>query len=140
MTDPTPTAIARARPLSPHLSIYRPQLTSSLSIFQKITGIGLAGGLIVFLAWLVALALGPEAFALVNGLCVSVVGQILFLGWMWAVCYHVCNAVRFLLWSVGACLSLPAIYATGYAALAVSTLATFGLWGLVHGQKVLAWL
>jgi succinate dehydrogenase / fumarate reductase cytochrome b subunit len=142
MTSPSALDIsARApkkRPLSPHLTIYRPQLTSGMSIFQKITGIGLAGGLIVLVSWLVAIAMGPEAYATFTGYCTSPIGLLFFFGWTWALFYHLCNAVRFLLWSVGWCLSLKAIYASGYMALAASTFLTLGLWALILGERVFA--
>ena len=73
-----------SRPLSPHLSIYRPQLTSVLSILHRLTGIALAAGAVVLAGWLAAVAAGQETFAAAQGFMGSIVGQALLFGWSWA--------------------------------------------------------
>jgi len=118
----------KPRPLSPHLQIYRPQLTTGLSIFHRMTGVALAFGLPVFVVWLMALAKSEKAYDCFLRGAHSPVGQILLMGWSWAFAYHLCMGVRHLLWDMGLFLEIKQAYKTGYTALAVSTVLTLGLW------------
>lgn len=124
----TPSAPRRARPLSPHLQIYRPQLTSSLSIFHRITGVGLSFGALLLVAWLVAAANGADAYDQMQTFLASPVGIVLLMGWSWALMYHLCTGIRHLMWDMIIGLDLPGVYRSGYAALVVSTLLTLGVW------------
>ena len=117
------------RPLSPHLQVYRPQLTSVLSITHRMTGVLLSAGLIVIVAWLLALAAGPEAFDRMNGLLSSVPGLILLLVWTQALFYHLLNGIRHLLWDAGWLLDLNSAYASGWAVVSVSLVLTILVWG-----------
>src|SRR5882762_6821451 len=96
-----PAAAKKARPLSPHLQVYRPQLTSGLSIFHRITGVGLAFGLPVFVLWLMVLGKDEAAYEQFLTCAHSIVGTILLMGWSWAFAYHLCMGVRHLLWDMG---------------------------------------
>jgi succinate dehydrogenase / fumarate reductase, cytochrome b subunit len=125
---PAPAATKKARPLSPHLQVYKPQLTSVLSIFHRMTGIGLACGLPVFVLWLAALAKGEKAYDKFLHCAHSSVGTILLMGWSWAFMYHLCMGLRHLLWDSGNALDIKQVYKTGYIALAVSTVLTAGIW------------
>jgi succinate dehydrogenase / fumarate reductase cytochrome b subunit len=116
------------RPLSPHLQVYRPQLTSILSILHRITGCGLSFGFIVFVAWLAALARGPEAYASFTSCADSVVGQIILFGLTVAFFYHFCNGIRHLLWDAGWGLELPEVYKTGYIVLGATAVLTAIVW------------
>jgi succinate dehydrogenase / fumarate reductase cytochrome b subunit len=124
----SPAVKKKARPLSPHLQVYRPQLTSGLSIFHRMTGIGLAAGLPVFVLWLVVLAKDEKAYDQFLTCAHTIVGIILLMGWTWAFAYHLCMGVRHLLWDMGLFLEIKQVYTTGYIALLVSTLATLALW------------
>ncbi len=117
------------RPLSPHLQVYRPQLTSVLSITHRITGVVLSAGLVVIVTWLLALASGPEVFDRVNGLLTSVPGLILLLVWTQALFYHLLNGIRHLLWDAGWLLDLNSAYASGWAVVTVSLILTIVVWG-----------
>ena len=117
------------RPLSPHLQVYRPQLTSVLSITHRMTGVLLSAGLIVIVAWLLALAAGPAAFDRMNGLLSSVPGLILLLVWTQALFYHLLNGIRHLLWDAGWLLDLNSAYASGWAVVSVSLVLTILVWG-----------
>lgn len=92
---------ATARPLSPHLSVYRWQIQMVTSILHRATGIALAFGTILLCVALLALAAGPEAFAAVRTFCASWLGTILLLGWTWSLAFHLLNGVRHLLQDVG---------------------------------------
>ncbi len=119
------------RPLSPHLQIYRPQLTSVLSITHRITGIALSVGTLVLLYWLQAVARGPEAYAEAQSLLGNGFAQVLLAGWTWAFLYHLCNGIRHLFWDMGKGFDLPTVYASGYAALGTSGVLTLLVWAYV---------
>ena len=136
----SPSSPAAQRPLSPHLQVYRPQLTSGMSIFHRFTGIGLAGGVTLLVAWLVCLAWLPDFYPLFMSLLTSIIGKIFLFGWTWAFFYHLSTGIRHLLWDAGWGLSLKGIYTSGYIALTISTLLTLGLWIIVLGHGVVSWL
>ncbi len=116
-------------PLSPHLQVYRPQLTSVLSITHRMTGILLSAGLIMIVAWLLALAAGPESYERMNAVLFSVPGLILLLVWTQAMFYHLLNGIRHLLWDAGWLLDLNSAYASGWAVVTGSLVLTILVWG-----------
>lgn len=89
------------RPLSPHLTIYRPQMSSMTSIFVRLTGIGLALGFVLIVWWLLAAASGPDYFATVNNCLTSWVGQLILIPSLWALWYHMLGGIRHLIWDLG---------------------------------------
>ena len=89
------------RPLSPHLQVYRPQLTSVMSILHRLTGIALAVGTLLLVAWLVAAATSPQAFGAIQAFNGSWIGRVLLFGWSFALFYHLCNGIRHLFWDAG---------------------------------------
>ncbi len=119
------------RPLSPHLQIYRPQLTSVLSITHRMTGIFLALGTLVLLFWLSAAAGGPDAYAAAQSVLDMVIVKLVLVGWTWAFFYHLCNGLRHLCWDAGWGFELGTAYASGYAVLATSIVVTLLVWGYV---------
>jgi len=128
----TPPATKTARPLSPHLQVYKPQLTSGMSIFHRLTGIALAFGLPVFVAWLVVLAGGKKVYPDFMGLFHTAIGQILLFGWTFAFFYHFCCGIRHLLWDAGYCLSIKAVYTSGYIAIGLAIIGTVSVWLKVY--------
>ena len=118
------------RPLSPHLQIYRPQLTSVMSILHRITGVALAAGTLLLAWWLVALASGEDDFNAVQGFVASWLGKLLLLGWSFAVFFHLANGIRHLFWDAGYGFEIKTTYASGWAVVAASTLLTVLAWGL----------
>ncbi len=117
------------RPISPHLQVYRPQLTSMMSIAHRITGLLLSLGMILVTVWVVALAAGPEAFASVNGWLGSPVGLIALVLWTASLFYHLLNGIRHLLWDAGWLLELKGAYASGWIVLALTVVLTAIVWG-----------
>ena len=89
------------RPLSPHVQIYRPQLSWVPSIINRITGVANAIGLLLLCWGLVSLATGPEAFGTFQAVIGSWFGKLCLLGWTWSICYHVLNGIRHLVWDTG---------------------------------------
>jgi succinate dehydrogenase / fumarate reductase cytochrome b subunit len=89
------------RPLSPHLQIYKPQITMVTSITHRATGIALGVGTLLLAWWLIAVAAGPEAYATVTAFTTSWFGQIILFGFTWSLFYHLCNGIRHLFWDMG---------------------------------------
>ncbi len=119
---------ARDRPLSPHLEVYRPQLTSVLSITHRMTGVALALGTLLLVYWLVAVASGDAAYDTAQGLIGSVFGRLLLFGWSVALFFHLCNGIRHLFWDAGYGLELPTLYRSGWAVLVASLALTLISW------------
>jgi succinate dehydrogenase / fumarate reductase cytochrome b subunit len=120
--------ISDPRPLSPHLQIYRWQLTSVLSILHRMTGVALAVGAILFVSWLGATSDGPESYAKFQGFMGSWIGLLLLFGWTVALFYHLCNGIRHLVWDTGHGLDLKSVYASGWAVLAATAVLTIIAW------------
>ncbi len=119
------------RPLSPHLGIYKPQLTSALSILHRVTGIALAVGSLLVVYWLTALATGPEAYAKASAVLSSWFGTLILFGWTWALFYHMCNGIRHLIWDSGNGFDLSTTYLTGKIAVVAPVVLTILLWLVV---------
>ncbi len=116
------------RPLSPHLQIYRWQLTSVLSILHRVAGVSLSLGGVVLVWWLVAAASGPEAYDTVANFLGSGFGVVLLLGWSAALFYHLCNGIRHLVWDTGHALDLKSIYVGGWIVVAAAAVLTAIAW------------
>ncbi|SMF74982.1 succinate dehydrogenase subunit C [Tistlia consotensis] len=121
------------RPLSPHLQIYRPQLTSVLSILHRMTGVAIAVGTLLLVYWLASASAGPEAFDHAQGFVGSPIGLILLFAWSVALFYHLCNGIRHLAWDAGLGFELPTVYRSGWAVLVGTAVLTLLAWivGLV---------
>ena len=116
------------RPLSPHLQIYRWQLTSVLSILHRAAGVVLSAGTILLVWWLVAAASGPEAYEGVQDFLGSWLGLLLLFGWTASLFYHLCNGIRHLVWDTGHALDLASTYRGGWAVLAATAALTLAAW------------
>ena len=117
------------RPLSPHLQVYRWQMTMVTSVLHRFSGLLLSLGMVLVVAWLVALAAGPQAFASVTGWLASPAGLVLLFLWSVALFYHLFNGIRHLLWDAGWLLELKGAYASGWAMLVLSLVMTAIVWG-----------
>ncbi len=121
------------RPLSPHLQIYKPQLTSLLSITHRGTGVFLSIGALFLSCWLLSVANGPESYQTVQNHILTWYGQILIYAWVFSLYYHLCNGIRHLFWDIGLGLELKTTYISGYAVVILSALMTAGTWYLACG-------
>jgi len=117
-----------SRPLSPHLLIYKPQLTSVLSFTHLSTGVALVFGTFVLAWWLIAAAAGPGPFGVVQAVISSWFGRLLLFGWTFALFYHLCNGIRHMCWDAGKCLEVSALYASGWVVVITSTSLTLVAW------------
>ncbi len=120
----------KQRPLSPHLQVYKPQLTSGLSILHRFTGIFLSLGLVLFAWWAVALAGGADDYADIQGFLYSIWGKIVLFGCTVALFFHTAAGVRHLFWDAGYGFSIEATYRSGYAVIGFTVLATLLVWGI----------
>lgn len=112
------------RPLSPHLSIYRPQLTSITSILTRLTGNALLVGALLAVWWFAAAATGPEAYARADGVITSWFGKLVMLGSIWALWYHSLAGIRHLIWDTGRMLEITQAEKLGWAVIVGSVLLT----------------
>jgi succinate dehydrogenase / fumarate reductase, cytochrome b subunit len=124
----TPVLKQTQRPLSPHLGVYRWQLTMTLSILHRATGIALAVGTILLCWLLIALATGADSYHTVHAFCASPVGLFLLAGWTWSLFFHLCNGIRHLLWDVGYGFEIPRAYVTGWTVVLTSFVLTAIVW------------
>lgn len=90
------------RPLSPHLQVYRWTLTMAMSVVHRATGIALYAGTILLAWWLVAAAMGPEAFSWADGFFGSLIGRLILFGYTWALIHHMLGGIKHFVWDVGA--------------------------------------
>ncbi len=103
------------RPLSPHLQVYRPQITSILSILHRITGVGLWAGALLMTYWISSATYGPEAFAQAQSILGSWFGRLVLLGLTVALFYHLGNGIRHLAWDIGWGFEMETLTLTGWA-------------------------
>jgi succinate dehydrogenase / fumarate reductase cytochrome b subunit len=120
-----------SRPLSPHLQLYKPQLTSILSIIHRFTGITLVIGLFAFVCWIMAVALGEPTFNKIQSYFRSWYGQSALFGWSFCFFYHLCNGIRHLFWDIGLGLNLSIVYRSGWLVLYSSITLTLCSWGYI---------
>lgn len=118
--------MADNRPLSPHLGIYRWQITMTMSILHRATGVALAVGTLALVYWLTAAGLGPDSYAEAQGLFASWFGQLLLAGWAFSFFYHLCNGIRHLAWDAGWGFEIRTLYITGYTVWLAAGLLTAG--------------
>jgi succinate dehydrogenase / fumarate reductase cytochrome b subunit len=90
-----------ARPLSPHLSVYKFMYTMALSILHRITAVVLSAGLLVLVWWLMALASGAGAYQRTHAWLANGWMRLLLAAWLLAFVYHLCNGIRHLCWDAG---------------------------------------
>ncbi len=119
---------ANQRPLSPHLQVYRPQLTSVLSILHRITGLLLGLGTIALVFWLMAAAGGGRSFKIAQSVAGSIPGRILLFGFTLCLVYHLLNGIRHLVWDTGRGLELPQVYRSGWLVATATVLLTVAIW------------
>jgi len=116
------------RPMSPHLQVYRPQLTSILSIMNRVTGIAVSVGTLLLVWWLVAAATGPQAFDHVQWFIGSPVGLFMLFGWTAALFYHFFAGIRHLAWDAGYGFELDKVHMTGWATMIATVVCTVVVW------------
>ena len=122
--------MAKPRPLSPHLQIYRPQLTSIMSISHRATGAALTAGTLLLCLWLVALAAGGVWYSMASTVIGHPIGRFILFGYSVALVYHALNGVRHLTWDRGIGLTIPAVYRSGQIVLLLTIVITTLIWAV----------
>ena len=112
------------RPLSPHLQVYKPQLTSVLSITHRGTGVFLSLGALVLTYWLVSLAVSEELFNSFHLHTTFWYGKLFLIGFVFSLYYHLANGIRHLFWDIGLGLEISTTYKSGYFTIFISALLT----------------
>lgn len=120
-----------ARPISPHLGIYRKQISSVLSILHRLTGLALVAGTALMVVWLWSAAYGPAFFSTFQSFMDSLLGRACLLGWTLAFYYHFGNGIRHLFWDVGMGFTLPQMHRSGWTVVLFTLLMTALTWGYV---------
>ena len=123
----------RERPLSPHLQVYRWQITMVMSILHRATGVGLVAGAFGLAWWLLAAARGGEHYARAAECLASPFGLFLLAGFSLALVYHLLNGIRHLLWDAGWGFEIPEFYASGWTVVALTVVFTLILWIVASG-------
>lgn len=123
------------RPLSPHLQVYRWQITNTLSILHRLTGVALGVGTLLMAYWLIAIAAGPEAFATAQSFVGSIVGRIILLGFTFALAFHFSNGIRHLFWDSGRGFELTTVHTSGWIVVIASVVLTLATWILGYAVR-----
>jgi succinate dehydrogenase / fumarate reductase, cytochrome b subunit len=122
------------RPLSPHLQIYRPQITSVLSILHRMTGVFLSFGSVLLAVWLFGAAYDENLFLELSDFFTSVIGTGLLIAWSAAFYYHLCNGLRHLWWDIGRGLEIHEASRSGVFVLFSSAAMTAATWIAVWSE------
>ena len=116
------------RPLSPHLSIYKPIPTMVVSIVHRMTGAVLYLGTLLLVWWLIGAATSEAYFNYVNSFIGSFFGRLILFGFTWALMQHMLGGIKHLFWDVGYGFDKEFSTKIAWATLVASTLLTFAIW------------
>lgn len=128
-------SLRAARPLSPHLQIYRWPVTMAASIAHRVTGLGLAVGTLLVTWWLVAAASGTDSYDFFSAAARSPAGQLVLFGFVWSLAFHLLNGVRHLAWDLGAGFELRTANRTGIAAVVLSFVLAVAVFAVAYVEK-----
>jgi len=123
------------RPLSPHLQIYKPMLTMTMSIVHRLTGVILFFATLLLAWWLIAAAAGPAYFDFVESLLTSIIGRIILLGCTWALIHHALGGLKHLLWDTGRGYGLETIEKLAKGSLILSITLTLVVWAIAYAVR-----
>lgn len=126
----------RPRPLSPHLQVYKPQLTSILSILHRGTGIVLSIGSIFLVSWILVLTLGESAYQIYSQLVNNWFGKLVIFGFTFGLFYHLSNGIRHLFWDAGYGYDLKDAYISGFAVIFSSLSLTLITWLIIYFKLI----
>lgn len=129
------TNLTQKRPLSPHLSIYKPLPTMVMSILHRITGTALYAGTLLAAWWLIAAASGEAYFEWVNGIFGSLPGRLVLFGYSWALAHHMLGGIRHFIWDTGHGLGRETSTRLAWATIAGSVTLTVLIWIAVFATR-----
>ncbi len=122
--------VVRARPMAPHLQVWRWHVTMTASILHRATGVGMYLGALILTGWAIALASGPDAYAAYTGLLGSPIGKLVLFGFTVCIFFHMANGVRHLVWDFGKGFLPKTADATAVAAMAFAVVAAVVVWAI----------
>lgn len=125
----------RARPLSPHLQIYRWPVTMATSITHRVTGVGLSAGTLLVAWWLMATAFGGDYYDTFSAVARSPLGLLILFGFVWALVYHLLNGIRHLAWDAGFGFEVRTAERTGVLVFALSILLAVAVFAYAYLVK-----
>jgi succinate dehydrogenase / fumarate reductase cytochrome b subunit len=117
-----------ARPLSPHLSIFRPYINMTMSIVHRITGAANYFGTLLLAGWLTATASGPDGFVTANEIVASPIGLLILFGYSWSLIHHALGGIRHLIWDSGRGFDIASVRALSWATIIGSLTLTALVW------------
>ncbi len=123
--------IQENRPLSPHLGIYRWQISNTLSILHRMSGFGLTIGLVPLALWLWGAAYAPGLFECISTAAASIVGKLFLFGWTLAFYYHLANGVRHLNWDIGKGFALDEMTSSGRLVVVFALAMSIFSWAII---------
>jgi succinate dehydrogenase / fumarate reductase cytochrome b subunit len=118
------------RPLSPHLSIYRPLINMVMSILHRLTGMSLYFGTLLLAAWLIAAAMGESQFDFVNALFGHPIGKLVLFGYTWALAHHMLGGMRHLIWDTGRGFQIWQVNTLSWLTIVGSIALTLAIWAV----------
>ncbi len=125
---------ASDRPLSPHLQVYRLPLSAILSILHRATGVFLSLGTLLLVWWLTSVAQGEAEFNNAQLILGSFFGQLVLLGWTFALFFHLSNGIRHLFWDAGHGFEKETVAKTSLAVIAAAITLTMLVWAIAYTQ------
>ena len=128
------SSLHEQRPLSPHLQVYKPQITSMMSITHRLTGVALSLGSILLVAWLWSAAYSDECYQWLMTHLDAWYGRLALVGWTFALFYHLLNGIRHLFWDTGRGFKLHQVTFSGVLVLLSATALTVVSWLLILQQ------
>jgi succinate dehydrogenase / fumarate reductase cytochrome b subunit len=132
MSEARPAKGLKPRPLSPHLQIYRWPVTMGTSILHRVTGVGLALGTLILAWWLVAAAMGADAYAVFESAAFHWFGRFVLFGFTVSLVYHALNGIRHLFWDMGYGYAVPTANKTGIAVYVATVIVTVAIWAFAY--------
>jgi succinate dehydrogenase / fumarate reductase cytochrome b subunit len=127
-----------ARPVAPHLQVYRWPITMGTSILHRVTGVGLAVGTLLLCWWLIAASMGPAEYGAFAEIAETILGRLVLFGFSVALVYHALNGIRHLFWDAGWGLDLKSANRSGIIVYVLTLLTTLMIW-LAAYQSMEIW-
>jgi len=124
-----------ARPLSPHLQVYTPQINMVMSIIHRMTGAALYFGTLLLAVWLIAAATGADQFNIVNAWFGTLIGRLILIGYTWALLHHMLGGIRHLVWDTGRGFGLGQVDFFCWLTLIASLAGTVAIWTISGGLE-----
>lgn len=125
------------RPLSPHIQIYKPLINMVMSIIHRITGVALYLGTLLLAWWLIAAATSPQYFNYVSSWFQTLPGQLIMIGYTWALLHHMLGGLRHFVWDTGKGFDLATIDKLSWGTIILSLIGTAAVWYAVAAKGMI---